>query len=477
MKNAIKHSGLAARILITGAIAVTTILPMAVVAQRGRPSGGSGSDSGGSRGSGSSGGGSSRGSDPSPRRESSPPPQRSERSERGSEPSRRESPPARREESSRPSYDPPARRGGEDRTPERRQDPSPRRDSDSERRPSDSGSERTGGSLPQRDNPAPRRDSDRSDSGRTRNPDSDRLGGRRDNVDDPGTNPFNRRNPSGSSDRSDSRDSIGQGRTRTPDSRSGDTLRYRGGLDNRGHDVFTRSMEGRRFNNGIVLREGGYITNPRIRTYFSTGFCYFPYYYHTYNPSLVYWSPYSYYYGSCPPYFYRHRAFYRPPSLIYIEVPVYVGNDCRGYDSDLNDYYLNRSQYDLDTRDRELRQATDALREAFRYSSIEPLADITDPGVRISIFRRGKYEYTIEANDFLDMTRDAMRATDTISFDLYRFKQRSSGVVVVSGKHVYRNGDGERRTVYVSYVLERLNGRWILTQVGTAPDRIEEPRN
>ena len=52
--------------------------------------------------------------------------------------------------------------------------------------------------------------------------------------------------------------------------------------------------------------------------------------------SLVFWSPYSYYYGLCAPYIYRHRCYNRPPSYVYIEVPIYAGDTCRGYDSDLN---------------------------------------------------------------------------------------------------------------------------------------------
>src|SRR5207249_1659114 len=122
-----------------------------------------------------------------------------------------------------------------------------------------------------------------------------------------------------------------------------------------------------------------------------------------------------YYYGLCAPYIYRHRCYNRPPSYVYIEVPIYAGDTCRGYDSELNDYYLNRNHYDYDERDRELTQSIDALREAFRYNNIEPLTEITDSQVRISIFRQGKYEYSIEPNDFLDMTRDAMRSTDTIT--------------------------------------------------------------
>jgi hypothetical protein len=68
-------------------------------------------------------------------------------------------------------------------------------------------------------------------------------------------------------------------------------------------------------------------------------------------------------------------------------------------------------------------------------------------------------------------------STETLQFDLERIRRRSTDVYVVSGKQVYLNRDNKRRTVFLSFVLERVHGRWTVTQVGTAPDRIEEPRN
>jgi len=264
--------------------------------------------------------------------------------------------------------------------------------------------------------------------------------------------------------------------------RSGDRTVRRSSTDdprpyrNRAQDIFTRSAEGKRYQHGVILRQGGYIDNRRIRIYFPHGYAYYPYYCPTYDYGVVFYSPYYYYYGVCPPYIYRRHCYYRPPAVIYIEVPVYVNNVSRGYDSDLDDYYLSRNDYYYDDqyRDRTLNRAIDNLRDAFRDSNIDLLAELTDPNVRIAVFRRGKYEYTLEANDYLDMTRDMMRTTETIDFDLYRVRRRARDVYVVSGKHVYLNRDDEKRTVYVSFVLERLQGRWVLTQVGTAPDRIED---
>ena len=389
--------------------------------------------------------------DPAPRRDYSPPPTR--------DPGR---PPVR-------DYAPPSRRDdiGSRRDPlPRREEPGTRRDEpgprmgDRDRAPGDRGG------LPRGERA--RDIGDRSGRDRTP-PRDDTLGGRVPDVLDRSGNSRER----DLYDRAPRRDSTLGSDRRGVESRTLDPRPTR----DRARDLFTRSMEGRRYENGLVLRPGGYVSYPGLRPYFPHAYSYYPYYCPTFSASLVFYSPYSYYYGVCPPYIYRRHCYYRPPSYVYIEVPVYLGSVSRGYDGDLDDYYLSRSSYELDARDREsgLDRAVDALHEAFRYNSIESLVDITDPGVRIAVFRKGKYEYSLDSGDFLDMTRDAMRTTDTIQFDLYRVRRRASGVYVVSGRHIYRNRDGERRTVYVSYVLERLRGRWILTQVGTSPDRIQEP--
>ena len=80
----------------------------------------------------------------------------------------------------------------------------------------------------------------------------------------------------------------------------------------------------------------------------------------------------------------------------------------------------------------------------------------------------------MNANDYLDLTRDALSSMKTLQFDLTLLHKRAEGVFVVSGKHVYWGQNGQPRTVYVSYVLESLRDQWTLTQVGTAPDRVQE---
>jgi hypothetical protein len=186
----------------------------------------------------------------------------------------------------------------------------------------------------------------------------------------------------------------------------------------------------------------------------------------------VHVAPYHLYYGVCPPYIHHRYVVRRPPRVVYIEVPVYVGNAYYSYGD--GDYYLDRGYWWRDDRsgDPGLRGAIEDLEDAFRYNDIGPLTRLTDPGTEIAVFAKGRYEYSLSANDYLDMTRDFMVGADTVRFDVFRVRRRSAGVCSLSAKHVYRARDGQSRTVYLSFVLERLGRDWTLTQVDTAPDRI-----
>jgi hypothetical protein len=435
-----------------------------------------------------------------PRRDYSPPPREyAPPPKREDPPARREQPPARRDE-------PPARR--EDSTP-RREDPGARREergaapgfgdrtganrTENERRFNRDGN--NGGVLePERPGNEPRRPAqdrnsrpdrapDRADSERRLNRDGNNAGvlepapQRRDPGGRPGFNPGDRTGRDRNADRNDTSDGAADRLQRSEN-------RVNPGLDrqeredsslsttrNKARDIFTRSVEGRRYENGLTLRGGVRVYHNNLRVYFRNDYCHYPFYSPTYDYGYVYYSPYYVYYGVCPPYIYRRHAYYRPPTVIYIEIPIYSGNYWRGYRNTYDDdYYLYRDY----ARDRQVDQAVREIEEAFRYCDIERLVYVTDPRTRIAIFRKGRYDYSLDANDYLDITRDFMRSIDTLEFDIYRVRRVSSSVYVASAKHIYRDHANRRRTVYLSFALERPYGRWVISQVDTSPEYIEE---
>ena len=240
-------------------------------------------------------------------------------------------------------------------------------------------------------------------------------------------------------------------------------------VSNHAYNIFTHSREGRLFNNGVYLRPADRIHNTLIVNYFGGGdYSYYPYYSPVYTPGVVYYSPYYYYDGVCPPYIDASFCWYHQPAFVYIETPIYVGGVCEGYPT--NGYYMQNDQgAALANQVPGLQNAIDNIRKAFMESDIQPLVDLTDPNVKIAVFQRGKYEYSLGANDYLDLTRDALTHMDTISFTLDRVKKNGVGVYTVSGKQIYVDSNNQQYKVYVSYVLQRIDGHWIITQVGSSP--------
>ena len=157
--------------------------------------------------------------------------------------------------------------------------------------------------------------------------------------------------------------------------------------------------------------------------------------------------------------------------MTYIEIPMYNGVNYNGYQNYNGDNYFNDT--DLGRQEPGLLNAVDEIQEGFRNGNIDSLVALTDPNTDIAIYLNGQYSYSMPSNDYLDLARDAMDSTRTVQFNLTMLHKRSNGVFVVSGQHVYRDQNGRNRSVYVSYVLEDIQGMWTITQVGTTPDRLQ----
>jgi hypothetical protein len=257
--------------------------------------------------------------------------------------------------------------------------------------------------------------------------------------------------------------------------------------------------------------------------FFPGGYAFFPSYFPNWIDNLTWFSPY-YFYNIFPPFIALNSVYFQPPQFIFVPVPIYIEGQYRGSKrDDMDDYYLNREpkqkdepkKKDLDgqpedgNRNEENRDGSsrdgqgqngqyqigegdarktgpDApkaspidsavadIKQAWQGRDIQLLAKHIRSDSRIAVYLRGKYQYSLDASDYLDITRDAFAATKTVRFTLDRVQRKQKDVYTVSGRHVYTDKDGEERTVHVSYVLEKMDDEYVITQVGSAPDQVEE---
>jgi hypothetical protein len=233
---------------------------------------------------------------------------------------------------------------------------------------------------------------------------------------------------------------------------------------------FTRSGEERRFDNGAVLHRSA-AADRRFDTYFPRHVVSYSHYVLNREGGRAVLSPFSLYIGVFPPYVERSAVIVRSPSRVYIDPPITVRGEYRpGWDG--RDAYDRGDDDSLWKDDRSLSNAVYDLEDTFRNEDIALLAPLTDPRTDVAIFTRGRYQYSINANDYLDMTRDFLRSVRTNDFVTSRVRRRADGVYQVFTRHTYQDQDGRSRAVDLCFVLERRRGQWTVTQVDSYPGRV-----
>ncbi|HOC30778.1 MAG: hypothetical protein GYA63_03300 [Armatimonadetes bacterium] len=177
---------------------------------------------------------------------------------------------------------------------------------------------------------------------------------------------------------------------------------------------------------------------------------YYPYYYVGPWSRGVYYSPYWCYDGWFPIYIWAER-------IIFIERRIYLRDLIVDDGYDLYGSYHSVS----------LQNAMDDIRDAWMDGQGGLLLRHVSGGLPVRIYRNGKYNYSLEPEDFRDMTKDALTRVETVGFEWTRIDRQASDEYYLEAKHTFYDPDGERRTIRLTYTLERASGNWWITETGT----------
>ncbi len=170
-----------------------------------------------------------------------------------------------------------------------------------------------------------------------------------------------------------------------------------------------------------------------------------------YDPDLCRKSVYFYY--GCLPYVRVTRVCVVPYVVVSYIGPAFTLCD---------DYYLARREDSL------LRSALADIRDGWLYERSYLITSHLKAGSRIAVFLDNRYEYSIDADDYADMTADAIDEIETARFTWQTIRKRSDGSYTAFGRHVYRNEKGETKTVYVMYTLKLMTDDFYITEVGSS---------
>jgi hypothetical protein len=227
------------------------------------------------------------------------------------------------------------------------------------------------------------------------------------------------------------------------------------------------------YDNGLSLRKGIKVSTSWQRRYFPKGHYHFPFYRTSYLAGSCFISPFGFFFGVCVPFIGVTGCNVYPPTVAFIDVPIYSGVQCTGYVNADQENLFNDPTLDQDEPG--LKNAIDDLTEAFQGGDIDGLVTLINPNMSIAVYLRGKYRYSIAANDYVDLARDAIQSMHTVGFSLTYLHERAPGVFAVSGRQTYIDGSGNTETAWVSFVLQDISGQWTLTQIGNAPGTYRKP--
>lgn len=186
------------------------------------------------------------------------------------------------------------------------------------------------------------------------------------------------------------------------------------------------------------------------RSGFSLGFG-FGYPYYAYDPFLanavVATSPW-------------YRYSYLPPYIDNTRVIVVQDRDS-SWDTD------GWQTYDRDRRDEAVQGALDDLRDAFEDNNDRDASRLVPDSGEIAIYNDGKYDYSLNSDDFRQMFLDGVEQSQTTKYEIIDVRKRDDEVRV-RARHSFEDSWGEQRSVTHTLTLRRdRGGDYVIREFGT----------
>ncbi len=221
----------------------------------------------------------------------------------------------------------------------------------------------------------------------------------------------------------------------------------------------------------------------------------FPTYIYSPASVVVLSEPYS------PVYVTGYQPFYTPSyPVVYNENIYYVGSQERAQEIVGSDDTARRAALRTAYPDGSYQAAFGDIERAWLDGNVNGLQKHLRGGdVKLSVFFKGRYSYSIATSDYMQITRDAFDKISTVSFKFDRLRKAKNGDVTAYGTHVYRgtsrseeaNSDGTvpfssdrsdvtadnttsaapgvEKTISIAYTLRHQSGQWNIVAIDSTP--------
>ena len=129
---------------------------------------------------------------------------------------------------------------------------------------------------------------------------------------------------------------------------------------------------------------------------------------------------------------------------------------------------INLEYYQSKNRNSNLDQAMSDIRAAWTQSRSDLMRNHVSSVREIAVLLDGKYDYSINSDDYIAMTSDAIEEIQTVSFTWDSVRQRTDGTYTAFGKHIFRDSSGDIKTIYVSYTLRSIVSKYVISEVDSS---------
>jgi hypothetical protein len=195
---------------------------------------------------------------------------------------------------------------------------------------------------------------------------------------------------------------------------------------------------------------------------------FFGYAYYVFDP--IPWqcvfSPYYYYY-CVPGYLPYRRVWCTNYRVIYIIIdPIdwrYCGNGY-GYGFYSSSYGSN---YDDSGNYSNLDKALSDLTDAFKYGDPTKLDRLVPRGGDVEVFIDGDYSYTVNSDEYYDITSDLIQGVHTTDFRITKVNALKNGGYFVVARHDYLDAWDNPQTNWLTFTIEESANWYAITQAGT----------
>lgn len=202
-----------------------------------------------------------------------------------------------------------------------------------------------------------------------------------------------------------------------------------------------------------------------------------------------------------PVYVTGYQPFYTPSyPVIYNQNTYYVGSEERAQQIVGDDESARKAALRNAYPEGSYQAAFGDIERAWLDGNVSGLQKhLRGSDVKLSVFFKGKYSYSIATGDYVQITHDAFDKISTVSFKFNRLRKAKNGDVTAFGTHVYRgtspNADpntdgtvpfstdksgvtydnasasapGEDKTINVAYTLRRQGGQWSIVAIDSTP--------